>query len=85
MSCGCPPIAAEIGGVPEILNDKRLGWLVRSGDENDLLVSMRQAAEIDEEALRQLGINARERVVSNFDAIDRWTELATMIEADCDC
>lgn len=84
MSCECPPIAAAVGGVPEILNDKRLGWLIRSGDENDLLVSMRQAAEIDVQALRQLGINARERVLSSFDAVDRWTELATMIEAGCD-
>jgi glycosyltransferase involved in cell wall biosynthesis len=81
MSCGCPPIAADTGGVPEILNDPRLGWLIRSGDESDLLSAMRHAAGLDKETLHQLGANARERVLSCFEAEDRWGELVAVIEA----
>lgn len=81
MSCGCPPIAAAVGGVPEILNDKRLGWLIRSGIENDLLSAMCLAVELDTSSLKQLGANARERVLAGFDAVDRWGELVTLIEA----
>jgi glycosyltransferase involved in cell wall biosynthesis len=80
MSCGCPPIAAAVGGVPEVLSDERLGWLIRSGDENEMLAAMCRAAELDNTELRQLGANARERIVSGFDAADRWNELASVIE-----
>ena len=81
MSCGCPPIAADTGGVPEILNDPRLGWLIRSGDESALLSAMRIATELDIKTLQQVGANARERVLSNFEAIDRWGEFIAIIEA----
>jgi glycosyltransferase involved in cell wall biosynthesis len=80
MACGCPPIAAAVGGVPEILNDPRFGWLIRSGDENALLSAMRLAAELDDKTLQQIGANARERVLGSFEAVDRWEELVSVIE-----
>jgi glycosyltransferase involved in cell wall biosynthesis len=81
MSCECPPIASAVGGVPEIVDDPRLGWLIRSGDENDLLSAMRRAAELDAKSLQQLGANARGRVLAHFDAVDRWGKLVTVIES----
>lgn len=81
MACECPPIAAAVGGVPEILDDSRLGWLIRSGDETELLSAMRLAVDLDSVALQQIGVNARQRVMSSFNSIDRWDELAAVIEA----
>jgi glycosyltransferase involved in cell wall biosynthesis len=80
MSCGCPPIAAAVGGVPEILNDPGVGWLVPSGDESELYSAMRDAMNLDRGALRQKGAKARERVISDFNAVDRWAELVTVVE-----
>ena len=81
MSCGCPPIAAAVGGVPEILNDPSVGWLIPPGDENALLSAMRAALDLDRSTLWQKGSSARERIVSDFNAVDRWAELATAVEA----
>jgi glycosyltransferase involved in cell wall biosynthesis len=80
MSCGCPPIAAAVGGVPEILDSPEAGWLIRSGDENALLSAMRYAAELDNNVLRQLGEKARQRVVCSFKESNRFGELAQAIE-----
>lgn len=81
MSCGCPPIASAVGGVPEILNDRSLGWLISADDEVELFSAMRAAMGLDKEALRQMGARARERVVRHFNADDRWVELASVVES----
>jgi glycosyltransferase involved in cell wall biosynthesis len=80
MSCGCPAIAAEVGGVPEILNNSRLGWLIPSEDESALLSAMRLSIELGSDRLRQIGVNSREHVSRWFNAIDCWDELAKVIE-----
>jgi glycosyltransferase involved in cell wall biosynthesis len=36
MSLGCPVVAARVGGIPEILEDRRDGLLHRPGDSDDL-------------------------------------------------
>jgi glycosyltransferase involved in cell wall biosynthesis len=81
MSCGCPAIAAAVGGVPEILNDPSAGWLIPPGDESALLAAMHAAVDLDRTGLREKGSSARQRVVSNFNAVDRWAEWATAVEA----
>jgi glycosyltransferase involved in cell wall biosynthesis len=80
MACGCPPIAAAVGGVPEILNDSFLGWLVPSGDEDALFSAMHSAMNLDQDTLQRKGAKARERVKRNFNAIDRWIEFVTVVE-----
>ena len=81
MSCQCPVIATAVGGIPEILNDPRVGWLIPSGEESALLSAMRLAIELEHERLNELGANAREHVVRNFNAGDRLGEFVRMIEA----
>ncbi len=36
LGCGCPFIGSAVGGVPEIINDERLGLLFRPGDVDDM-------------------------------------------------
>ena len=82
MSCGCPAIASATGGVPEILNNQRFGWLIPSGDECSLLQAMRLALETDKDKLQNFGFHARQHIVANFNGASRWNELATFIEQD---
>ena len=81
MSCGCPPIAAEVGGVPEILNDPSFGWLIPSGDEGELYAAMHTALNLNRAILQRMGGNARKRVVCSFNSIDRWVEFVTVVES----
>lgn len=81
MSCGCPAVASAVGGVPEILSDPGLGWLVRPGDENALLAAMRSAVELEYEKIKWMGAKARAHVIRNFNASERFDELAKVIES----
>jgi len=40
MACGCPLVAPEVGGIPEIVQDGRNGLLFRPGDAADLAVKI---------------------------------------------
>ena len=37
IACGTPVLGAEIGGIPELVEQGVTGELFRSGDENDLI------------------------------------------------
>ena len=82
MSCGCPAIASATGGIPEVLNDQRFGWLIPTGDECSLLQSMQFALAMDKDKLQEFGFHARQHIVENFNGASRWNALATFIEQD---
>jgi len=85
MSCGCPAIAAAVGGVPEILSATQFGWLIASGNENELFSAMQAAMHLGRESLLRMGARAREHIVRNFNAGDRWLELVKVVEAAHRC
>lgn len=43
LACGCPFVGADVGGVAEIVNDEKLGYLFQPGNVMDMANSMRIA------------------------------------------
>jgi glycosyltransferase involved in cell wall biosynthesis len=80
MSCGCSPIAMGVGGVPEVINNAEIGWLVQPDDRIGFLNAMKAAVEIGQERLGNMGRKSRERVVMNFEARQQFMTLANLIE-----
>jgi glycosyltransferase involved in cell wall biosynthesis len=65
-AAGLPVIATRVGGIPQLIDDGRNGWLVDSGDEPALTDALRQL--LAEPALAQrLGQAGRQRAESDFD------------------
>jgi glycosyltransferase involved in cell wall biosynthesis len=61
MALGKPVLAADIGGIPEIVVENATGWLFKSGNAKDL----REKIQIhfnDAETIERLGHGARARV-----------------------
>ncbi len=81
MACGCRPIAMGVGGIPEVIVDKRFGWLINPSDKEGFFEAMREAALTDRGALEEMGRAARARIVSHFNANDQFRKLAEIIEA----
>ncbi|HLI85957.1 MAG TPA: glycosyltransferase [Bryobacteraceae bacterium] len=72
MACGLPVIATSVGGVPELVQDRRHGLLVEAGDAAALTSAMR--AVLDSAELRRaLGEAARRRARAEF-TVDRMVE-----------
>jgi len=65
MSCGAPVVATSVGGIKEIIKHGQSGFLVRPGDLEALAQSV--VYLISNPLLgRQLGENARKRIMDSF-------------------
>lgn len=76
MSHGVPVISTKVGGIPEVLNYGKCGWLVEPGDSRALATAIKEC--IEQDALRKRKVQAgleycqrfsKEKVLSNFVSI----------------
>jgi glycosyltransferase involved in cell wall biosynthesis len=81
MACGCCAVATAAGGIPEVLSDPRLGWLVPRGDTAAFLDAMERVSRLSAEERGAIGRRARAHVQDHFDARRQYAALADLIEA----
>jgi glycosyltransferase involved in cell wall biosynthesis len=60
MSYGLPVVASRVGGLPEVIEEARTGWLIELGSPAALAQAILAAAD-DRARLKQWGLNGRER------------------------
>src|SRR5262249_20314721 len=60
MAHGVPVVATRVGGLPEVVEDGKTGWLVPA-DSPAALADLIVSAASDRERLRTVGLQARER------------------------
>ena len=72
MACGTPLIAADSGGVSEIVRDGETGWLFPPGDVDALVALIGQVLS-DSARARQVGVRARAWIEANA-TIDRMAD-----------
>ena len=65
MGCGKPSIGGRIGGIQEIIEHKKSGFLVTPRSSPEISGYLRMILE-DRKLARRLGAAARKRVLSNF-------------------
>ena len=70
-----------MGGLPEIMTDPSLGWLVQPDDAHALAHAMKEAYDMTSEERARLGIRSREHVVKRFNAPAQYAKIAEIIEA----
>lgn len=68
--CGTPVLGAEIGGIPELVEQGVTGELFRSGDEDDLINKIQMLWE-DKERLMRYSENC---CVKRFDTVEEYCE-----------
>lgn len=79
MASGTPVIASNLGGIPEIITDKKYGFLI---DEYKVTYSFKKVLmnyfELSEENRQLMQLSVRERVVSSFSLqmmVEKYQEL----------
>ena len=65
LACGTPCVAFDIGGMPDMIDHQQNGYLAKPFDVEDLARGIAWVLE-DEESLRKLGVNGREKVEQNY-------------------
>ncbi|MBN4046092.1 glycosyltransferase family 4 protein [Nitrosarchaeum koreense] len=66
-----PVIATDVGGVSEIMIDKKTGFLVKEGDSNEIIKKIKFFLENEEEA-KEMGRKGRKFIIDNFS----WEKIA---------
>lgn len=66
MACELPPVVSKVGGMPDVVEENKTGWLV---DIQNIPGTVNKLNEITDnyEALKNTGINARGDVIKRFD------------------
>lgn len=83
MACGCCPIAMGVGGIPEVITNMELGWLIKPDDKEGFFQAMNEAVELESDRLRRMAEKAREQIVLKFKASTQFSVLADFIEKIC--
>lgn len=56
LACGIPIIASELGGMPEIIKNKEMGFLFKAGDAGDLVKKIKSAIDL-KDGLDKMRVN----------------------------
>ncbi|MGA7539745.1 MAG: glycosyltransferase family 4 protein [Steroidobacteraceae bacterium] len=84
MALGRPVISTYVGGIPELVENGKTGWLVPAGDEVALSQAMRPALEATVNELETMGNAGRARVAASHDSMKEARKLLTLIERTAD-
>ncbi len=66
MAAGIPCIATEVGGIPDIICDSDIGYMIPPKDSNALAEVMIELAKMPDEKRQKLIDNARQKVYSSY-------------------
>jgi glycosyltransferase involved in cell wall biosynthesis len=72
---GRPVIGADIGGIPEIVENNKTGYLFKSRNINDLALTMEFAGSIRDAEYSKLSHNARNFAEANFSPKSHYSNL----------
>lgn len=66
LACGVPCIGFNTGGIPEMIDHEKNGFIAEKGDSHELAVQLEKAIVMQEERRYELAENARQKVLDNY-------------------
>jgi len=83
MACGKPVIATRVGGLPEVISDRRNGLLVSPGNSQELADAIQYLLAHQQEA-QKLGMEGARRVAAEFSTEVVVDKIEGIYKALCD-
>jgi glycosyltransferase involved in cell wall biosynthesis len=80
MALGRPVISTYVGGIPELVQPAKTGWLVPAGDEVALAQAMHEALTAPVTQLAAMGAIGRRHILEQHDALKEAKKLKTLFE-----
>lgn len=82
MAYGCACVATEVGGIPQIMTDRKDGLLILAKEVSNLKDALRELFQ-NQKLQKELGTNARKRVVENYEISKRVDRLIEIYQETC--
>jgi len=73
MACALPVVGTNVGGIPELIEDGRTGFIIPPRDPKALYSAIR-ALIVDEALAKSMGLSGRQRVIEKFNMADSITQ-----------
>jgi colanic acid/amylovoran biosynthesis glycosyltransferase len=83
MALGRPVISTYIAGIPELLRDGETGWIVPSGNADEIVRVMKLALDASPADLAKMGQAARDRVRLRHDIRTEVSKLHALFDIEC--
>lgn len=80
MARGRPIISTYIGGIPELVQVGKTGWLVPAGDDVALAQAMREALTAPVAQLAEMGAAGRRHILEHHDALKEAEKLKHLLD-----
>ena len=84
-SFGKPVIGARIGGIPEIIEENKTGYLFNPGNKYELEQLLRQADNLSETEYKEMSLNARAFADKHFHPATHYNGLIGIYEELVNC
>jgi glycosyltransferase involved in cell wall biosynthesis len=81
LASGRPVISTYVGGIPELVQPGKTGWLVPAGDEIALADAMREVLVAPVDQLASMGAAGRLEMMQHHDTIREVVKLKSLFEA----
>lgn len=82
MAYGCACVACEVGGIPQVMTDREEGLLVPAKKVSDLKKALRELLQ-NQGLQKELGNNARKKVIENYEISKRVRRLTEIYQEIC--
>lgn len=82
MAYGCACVATRVGGIPKVMADREQGLLISAKKVSDLKNALRELLR-NQKFQKELGENARKRVIENYEISKRVHRLTEIYEEIC--
>lgn len=79
MACEKPVVAPRVGGVRDVIEDGRTGYMYSPGDQEALTDSLKDLL-YDSEKREAMGQKARERILERFDIVEIASRMSEIYE-----
>lgn len=83
MAYGCACVATEVGGIPQVMTDKKDGFMIPAKDVQALKNAIRELLG-NPDLQKEIGMNARKTVESNYEIVTSVNNLVGIYKYLCD-